>query len=99
MWITPQPSVFRPSSGNAARAPVRSAPSLRCSPAQRGLPSLLPPAATLAIPATLVTERTPSTPRIVLSKRSTAFITGQDRQASVWPVVSTYTDSASMPIE
>ena len=74
--------------GQFTPEPVRSAASERCSAAQRGLASLLPPAATLARVAAVTTDCTPSTPRMCKSKRSTAFITGQRRQASPSPSVS-----------
>ena len=70
------------------REPVRSAASERCSAAQRGLASLFPLAATLARVAAVTTDCTPSMPRTKKSKRSTAFITGQRRQASPSPSVS-----------
>ena len=50
--------------------------------------SLLPEVASLAKPATVTTDCTPSTPRMYWSKRSTAFITPQFRQASSRPSVS-----------
>ncbi|MNR65200.1 hypothetical protein D3C85_1881440 [compost metagenome] len=61
--------------------------------------SLFAAANSFTPPATVLTDCTPSTPRKRRSKRSTAFITCQFRQASSRWVVSAYTDSTSMLIE
>ena len=69
-WIALQPSMFRPKLGSKAFEPVDSPVCERGSARQRGLPSLKAPMISLPMPATLVTERTPSTPRRYSSKRS-----------------------------
>ncbi|MNE76308.1 hypothetical protein D3C80_1725380 [compost metagenome] len=85
---TRQFSLLSPSSGLAAPPPMRSAAGERCSAAQRGLASLLAAVYSLMPPATLLTDCTPATPLMYRSKRSTAFINLQSRQASSSPVFS-----------
>ncbi|EDS99569.1 hypothetical protein BamIOP4010DRAFT_6917 [Burkholderia ambifaria IOP40-10] len=69
-------AVFIPLSGSNALEPCVSPSLERGSAAQRGLPSLNAAMNTLPCDATLVTDCTPATPRMFISNRSIALITG-----------------------
>src|SRR3546814_6330874 len=63
-WIALQPSVLRPRFGSKALEPVDRPTLERGNARQRGLPSLNAAITNLPMLATLVTDRTPSTPRM-----------------------------------